>query len=234
MTESEFIKKLKEININITDDQIMKFNRYYELLVEWNEKINLTAITKKEDIYLKHFYDSATISKIIDLNKYESLCDIGTGAGFPGLVIKILYPNLKVTLIDSLNKRVNFLNEVIKELNLEKIEAMHYRVEEYGVKNREIFDIVTSRAVATLNVLLEYSIPMLKVGGYFIAMKANVDEELVSSHNALKVLNAEIKDEKQFFLPIENSNRTLLKIEKKFPTPLKYPRKYNEIKKKSL
>ena len=163
MTISSFIEELSKIGIELDELKLANLERYFELLVEWNEKMNLTGITKKEDVYLKHFYDSLTLFKAIDLNKVETLCDIGTGAGFPGLVIKIAFPNIKVTLVDSLNKRINFLNEVIKELNLENIETISTRVEEYGVKNREIYDVVVARAVASLPVLLEYFISLLLI-----------------------------------------------------------------------
>ena len=152
---------------------------YYNLLVEWNEKINLTRITLKDDVYLKHFYDSATIVKVIDLNKINNFCDFGTGAGFPGIVIKILFPSLNVTLVDSLNKRINFLNIVIEKLKLEKIVAIHSRIEDFARTHREKFDLVTARAVASLPVLLEYATGIIKKDKYFIAMKASIDENKV-------------------------------------------------------
>lgn len=188
--------------------------------------MNLTGITIKEEVYLKHFYDSLTIAKVIDLNQYDTLCDVGTGAGFPGLVIKIIYPNLKITLLDSLNKRLNFLNIVIKELNLKDIETIHIRAEEY----KKQFDIVVARAVAPLNILLEYCIPITKVNGYFIAMKGKNEE----ANNALKELNSEIIETNSFLLPIEQSNRTIIKIKKIKETNKKFPRKYSEIKKNPL
>ena len=154
MTENNFVKNVKELGIEINDKQLKQLEKYYELLIEWNEKINLTGITKKEDVYLKHFYDSLTIQKIIDLNDVETLCDVGTGAGFPGLVLKIVFPNLKVTLLDALNKRINFLNDVIEKLELKDIETIHSRSEDYALKNREKFDVVTARAVASLPVLI--------------------------------------------------------------------------------
>ena len=155
MNELEFTSEVSKLNIKLDEDKLSKLKRYYELLVEWNEKMNLTGITELEQVYLKHFYDSLTLHKIIDLNQNLSLVDIGTGAGFPGLVLKIVFPNLKITLIDSLNKRIEFLKFVINELGLKDIEAIHTRCEEYGIKNREIFDIATARAVAPLNILLE-------------------------------------------------------------------------------
>ena len=229
MSEKDFVEALKEINIEISELQLEQLNKYYNLLIEWNKVMNLTGITEKKDVYLKHFYDSLTISKIINLNEYNTLCDVGTGAGFPGMVIKILFPNLKVTLVDSLNKRINFLNEVIKELKLENIEAIHSRVEEF----KGSFDIVTARAVSQLNILMEYAIPLVKINGYFIPLKANITEELKNSSNAFKELKCEIEYKKEFLLPIELSNRTLLKI-KKLGENKKYPRKYSEIKKRPL
>ncbi len=226
MNQNKFIEELKKINISINELQLKQLERYYELLVEYNKFMNLTGITIKEEVYLKHFYDSLTIAKVIDLNQYDTLCDVGTGAGFPGLVIKIIYPNLKVTLLDSLNKRLNFLNIVIKELNLKDIETIHIRAEEY----KKQFDIVVARAVAPLNILLEYCIPITKVNGYFIAMKGKNEE----ANNALKELNSEIIETNSFLLPIEQSNRTIIKIKKIKETNKKFPRKYSEIKKNPL
>lgn len=233
MNQNSFIDALKELDITITDIQLNQLERYYELLVEYNKVMNLTGITEHDEVYLKHFYDSLTIAKVIDLSSIDSLCDIGTGAGFPGLVLKILFPNLKVTLIDALNKRINFLNTVIKELSLENIECIHSRIEEYGVKNREIFDVVTCRAVAQTNVLLEYASSIIKLNGYFIPLKGKMDNEEDYSH-ALKELNMIEETIENFLLPIENSSRTIIKFKKINHTPSKYPRKYSEIKKRSL
>lgn len=234
MTEKELIDNLKKLNININQSQISQLNQYYDLLIEWNQKINLTSITSKEEVYLKHFYDCATLYKIYPLYQDLSLCDIGTGAGFPGIVLKILFPNLKIVLLDSLNKRILFLNEVIKKLGLQNIEAVHTRIEDYAIKNREKFDLVTARAVAHLSILLEYSIPMLKINGSFLAMKANVDRELEESQNAMKILKCTLEKKIKFELPKEQSSRTLLKINKLKLFSGKYPRKYSEIKKKRL
>lgn len=231
MSEKDFIDNVKELGIDLNKEQLANLNTYYELLVSWNEKINLTAITNKEDVYLKHFYDSLTLTKVIDLNKEESLCDIGTGAGFPGLVLKICFPHLKVTLLDSLNKRLIFLKEVINVLGLKDVTLVHERAEEYALKNREVFDVVTARAVASLNILLEYSIPLVKENKYFIALKGK--EENTNS-NALNILKAKIIDTKVITLPYEESIRTIIKVQKKEKTPLKYPRRYSEIKKKPL
>lgn len=233
MTLSEFQDELLKLNIKLTDSQKEALEKYYELLIEYNKIMNLTRITSKEDVYLKHFYDSLTIVKAIDLNTVDNLCDIGTGAGFPGLVLKIVFPNLKVTLLDSLQKRINFLNQVIKELDLKDIEAIHKRAEEYAINNRNKFDLVTSRAVAHTSILLEYAIPITKVNGAFIPLKANVDEELKEIDNAMKELNVILLDKYEFELPIEKSKRTILYF-KKISDNTKYPRKNSEISKKRL
>lgn len=234
MTISNFIEELKKLGIEPTKEQLDQLNKYYELLVEYNKVMNLTGITEINQVYLKHFYDSLTISKVIDLKKEEKLCDIGTGAGFPGIVLKILFPNLKITLIDSLNKRIEFLKIVIKELNLKDIEALHTRAEEYAKNNIEKFDVVTSRAVAPLNILLEYGIPLLKVNKHFIAYKGIISQEIIESENALQKLNSKIEKIEEFILPIEQSKRTILLIKKEKTTNKKYPRKNSEIKKKPL
>lgn len=232
MDRELFVREVKKLNIDLTEKILDQLDAYYQLLIEWNEKINLTAITDKNEVYLKHFYDSLTLCKVIDLNNEESLCDIGTGAGFPGIVLKICFPHLKLTLVDALNKRINFLKLVCAELGLNGVECIHARAEEYALKNRELFDVVTARAVAPLNILLEYSIPLVKVSKYFIALKGN--EDINESKNALKVLNCKLLDISKFLLPIEESNRSIIKIEKLGNTSGKYPRRFAEIKKKPL
>lgn len=234
MNELEFIDHLKDLNIEITKKQLDNLNKYYNHLVEYNSKINITSIINKEDVYLKHFYDSLTLIKIIDLGKPLSLCDLGSGAGFPGIVLKIIFPNLKITLVDSLNKRINFLDLVISKLNLNNIETIHSRIEEYAKTNREKYDIVTARAVANLNTLLEISLPLTKVGGYFIAMKGNISQEIISIDNSLNLLNSKIENIIEFRLPIEDSIRTLVKIKKLKTTSDKYPRRYDLIKNRPL
>lgn len=233
MNREQFVKELENINVKITENQLNQLEKYYEMLVEYNKVMNLTGITEHNQVFLKHFYDSLTLAKIIDLKENCTLCDIGTGAGFPGLVIKICFPNLKVVLLDSLNKRTNFLNNVIKELNLKNIEVIHTRAEEYALNHRNQFDITTARAVAHLSILLEYAIPMTKENKYFIALKANVEEEINEIDNALKCLNVKIEERQEFNLPIENSTRTIIKF-KKIKDNGKYPRKYSEIKKNRL
>ena len=233
MNKDNFIKEIEKMGVEVTQNKLEQLEKYYEMLVEYNKVMNLTGITEKEEVYLKHFYDSLTIVKIIDLNEEETLCDIGTGAGFPGLVLKIFYPKLKVTLVDSLNKRINFLNEVIKELKLDKIETVHARIEEYAKINREKFDVVTARAVAQMHFLLEIAIPMLKCNKCFVAMKGNMDNEIDYNY-ALNKLNSIQKNIIKFKLPYENSNRTLIKIEKVKSTSKLFPRKYSEIKRNPL
>lgn len=234
MTIDEFINYLKELNIEITNNQLKQLELYYELLIEWNNKINLTGITEHNEVYLKHFYDSLTICRDIDLNEIDSLADIGTGAGFPGMVIKILFPKLEVELIDSLGKRITFLNDVVDKLKLENINIINARAEEYALKVREKYDVVTARAVAPLNILLEYCIPLVKENGYFIPLKANCDEEINGIKNAINVLNCKIEKIDKFKLPKENSTRTIIKFKKNDITLKKYPRRFNEIKKKPL
>lgn len=233
MNKEEFISALKDLDINITDKMLNDLDTYYKMLIDYNSHTNLTRITEENEVYLKHFYDSLTLVKAIDLDN-QSLLDIGTGAGFPGLVLKIVFPNLKVTLVDSLNKRITFLKSVIEKLNLKDIEAIHARAEEYILDKRESFDIVTSRAVANLNTLSELCIPFVKIGGYFISMKADAKEELEGAEQAIKTLGGFIKDTVIFSLPYDAGTRTLIKIEKLTKTSVKYPRKFSEIKKKSL
>lgn len=225
-----FIEETKKLGITLTDSQLEKLNKFYELLISWNQKMNLTRITEKEDVYLKHFYDSLTISKVIDLNQDLTLCDVGSGAGFPGIVLKICFPNLKITLLDSLQKRVNYLNEIIKDLNLKDIEAIHTRAEDYAKQNREKFDVVTARAVANLKILSELCIPMVKVSGSFIAMKANIEEEIENSTEILKKLDSKIEKIETFYLPIEQSIRNIILIKKINTTNNIYPRRIEKIK----
>lgn len=234
MKKDEFLKELEKINITLTENQILKLEKFYELLVIWNEKINLTTILKEEDVYLKHFYDSLTLIKVIDLNKELTLLDVGTGAGFPGIVLKIVFPNLKIKLLDSMNKRISYLNEIIKELDLKDIDTVCSRAEDYALKNREKYDIVVCRAVAHLEILVEITLPLVKVNGYFIAMKSNANEEIALARKKIIVLDSKIIEILSFKLPFENSIRTLIKIQKFKKTDLKYPRKYDKIKKENL
>ncbi len=211
MNKEEFVRELEKLGISPTLDQLDKLEKYYELLISWNEKINLTRIVSKEDAYLKHFYDSLTIIKAVDLVKTPTLCDVGTGAGFPGIVLKIMYPNIKVTLVDSLQKRVNYLNEVIKELELNDIVAVHSRGEDF----KGSFDVVTSRAVANIEKLLDYTMHLVSKNGIFIAMKGNIDEELTDDIK-VKINKKYIIDNIiKFKLPVEDSYRSLVIIKNK-------------------
>ncbi len=234
MNIKTFINELQKLNISPTKEQLKQSETYAKMLLEYNKKFNLTAITKQEDIYLKHFYDSLTITKEIDLDQELKVLDIGTGAGFPGIVLKIFFPKLDLILLDSNNKKISFLNEVIKELGLKKIKCIHGRAEELPTNYREYFDIVTSRAVANLRVLTELSIPYLKVNGYFISLKGKADEELKEAESTLKVLNCEIEKIEKFILPDQVSERAIIKIRKEKETPDIYPRKYDKIKKQFL
>lgn len=233
MNKEEFISALKELGIDLNDKILNDLEIYYEMLVDYNKHTNLTRITEKNDVYLKHFYDSLTIIKAVKLIN-ESLLDVGTGAGFPGLVLKIVFPKLKVTLVDSLNKRIVFLNNVIEKLNLKDVVAIHERAEDFAKCNRESFDIVTSRAVANLSVLSELCIPLVKVGGYFIPMKADAKDEIKLASKAIKTLGGVIRKTFEFKLYNNECERTLILIEKLSCTNVKYPRKYSEIKKKPL
>lgn len=234
MNIETFILELKKIGICITEEQIKKLDEFYKLLIEWNKKINLTRIIEKEEIYLKHFYDSLTLIKGIDLYKNYNICDVGSGAGFPGIVLKIIFPNLKITLVDSLNKRVIYLNSIIKELKLKDIVAIHSRMEDFSRENEEVFDYITARAVADLNVLLEISVRALKKGGSMVFMKANCQSEIENSENALNKLSCKMKKIIEFELPIEKSNRTLLIIQKNNKTSSVFPRNIDKIRKKPL
>ena len=237
MKPETFYRLLAEQNIVLTDQQKAQFERYFELLVEWNEKINLTAITEKEEVYLKHFYDSiAPILQGLIANQEIKLLDIGAGAGFPSLPMKILYPQLEVTIIDSLNKRINFLQLLAEELNLEGVHFYHGRAEDLAQdKNfRAQFDIVTARAVARMQVLSELTVPFLKVGGKLLALKAsNAPEELTEAQNALNLLFSIVEDNISYTLP-NGDPRYITIVEKKKETPNKYPRKAGMPNKRPL
>ena len=231
MNKEEFIEEVKKLNIEITDEKMDLLDRFYHLLIEWNEKINLTTIVEEDKVYLKHFYDSLTLAKEIDFTKEISLCDVGSGAGFPGIVLKIFFPNVKITLIDSLQKRVNYLNEVIKELDLKDIKAEHYRMEDYSKLHEEEFDYITARAVANIGILSEISIRALKVNGHMVFMKANCDDELdIFLAYSLK-LGLKLERTNEFQLPFEYSNRTLVNMVKINHTNSAYPRRIDIIKK---
>lgn len=228
MNEQTFIDTLKESGITLTDKQIKQFGTYFEMLVEWNEKINLTAVTEKEEVYLKHFFDSLTPSFYIDFNEIETICDVGAGAGFPSIPLKIVYPHLQITIVDSLNKRIKFLNELAASLDLDKVNFVHDRAETFGKSQqyRESFDLVTARAVARLSVLSELCLPLVKKGGQFVALKGSQgNEELEDAQFAISVLGGEVKTVNEFTLPLEESMRQIITIDKLRQTPKKYPRK---------
>ena len=239
---NKLVNICNKINIEISDDQINCFEKYYELLIEKNKVMNLTAITDKEDVIVKHFIDSIALipyllDKGININNKLKIIDIGTGAGFPGLPLKIMMPDVKFTLLDSLNKRVSFLNEVIDELKLKDIEALHGRAEDYASDNkyREKYDICVSRAVANLSTLSEYCIPFVKEDGYFISYKAGESEEEINkSKNAIKILGGKINKVEEFVLPGTDASRVFVFIRKLELTDKKYPRKAGVPAKKPL
>lgn len=226
--ENKFLRKVDLLGINLDDIQIKQFHQYYELLIEWNKVMNLTGITDYDEVNEKHFVDSLSINRVIDLSKVSNIIDIGTGAGFPGLPLKIVFPHLKVVLLDSLQKRIGFLNKVIDELKLQDVVALHGRAEDYArnVEYREQFDVCVSRAVANLSILSEYCIPYVKVGGNFISYKSvNVEEELEQSKSAISILGGKIENIDKFNLPESNVERLLIVVKKKKNTGKKYPRK---------
>lgn len=225
---SQFIQDLKELGVSLTDKQIEQFLIYYELLAEWNSFMNLTAITEYEDVLKKHFVDSVSLIQAVDVRKELTLIDVGTGAGFPGLALKIAYPELKVTLLDSLQKRIQFLDAVIEKLGLEGIETIHGRAEDFAKpqKLRESFDLCVSRAVANLSTLSEYCLPFVKVGGYFIPYKSEkIAQEKEEAEKALELLGGKFERQVEFMLPSSDIYRNLFVIKKVKETPKKFPRK---------
>ncbi|MEK4749931.1 16S rRNA (guanine(527)-N(7))-methyltransferase RsmG [Niallia circulans] len=229
MNTEEFIQMLSDKGITLSEKQINQFELYYETLVEWNEKMNLTAITEKSDVYLKHFYDSITAGFYYEgFHHPAQLCDVGAGAGFPSIPLKIVFPDLKVTIVDSLKKRIHFLEHLASVLELEEVNFIHDRAETFGQNKeyRETFDIVTARAVARLSVLSELCLPLVKVGGTFVAMKAaSAKEELEAGKKAVNLLGGKVNATHAFLLPMEESERNIITIAKEKPTPKKYPRK---------
>ncbi len=235
MNETQFVEFLALNKLAITEKQLELFKIYYEELVEYNKKVNLTSITDKEEIYLKHFYDSLTILFATPIKENSTICDVGAGAGFPSIPLKIMRPDINITIVDSLGKRIEFLKYMIEKLNLNHIEAINSRAEDFSIDHRETFDIVTARAVARLNILSELCIPLVKLGGHFIAMKAlSGAEELRESKNAIQILGCELTENIELVLPLNGGTRNIAIITKKQKTPNKYPRNYSQIKNKPL
>ncbi|WP_088006231.1 16S rRNA (guanine(527)-N(7))-methyltransferase RsmG [Indiicoccus explosivorum] len=227
MNEQEFRSALNEQGIELTEVQLAQFRIYFQELIEWNKKMNLTAITDEPSVYLKHFYDSLTAAFYLDFSSIQTICDVGSGAGFPSIPLKICYPHLQVTIIDSLNKRIQFLNHLKDRLELEGVSLVHSRAEDFGQSDkRESFDLVTARAVARLPVLAELCVPLVKQGGIFAAMKAaSATDELEDAKPALDKLGAGYEKTHSFRLPAEESDRHIQIFRKVGRTPKKYPRK---------
>jgi 16S rRNA (guanine527-N7)-methyltransferase len=225
--KNQFFSLMKQQGMEVTEDKFNQFESYFALLTEWNQKMNLTAITDREGVYVKHFYDSVSLAFYFDLNEITTLADIGAGAGFPSFPLKIFYPHLKVTIVESLKKRLSFLHQVVTDLGLTDVELIHGRAEDVSrnTSQREKFDLVTARAVARLNVLSEFCLPFVRLGGYFIAMKgAKAEEEIQESAKSFQVLGGRLIDVHSFILPLETSQRQIILIKKDRSTPNKYPR----------
>lgn len=226
--QQQFTELLANENITLSTQQLDQFENYYKTLVEWNEKMNLTGITERDQVYLKHFYDSLSVAFNYDMEKVKSLADIGSGAGFPSIPLKIAFPHLQVTIVDSLNKRILFLKEIVSQLDLTNMDCVHGRAEDVArlPRYRDHFDLVTARAVAKLQVLNEFCLPFAKSGGTFIAMKGSeVDEEIKDSSFSLVELRGKVTKVNRMILPIEESVRHFVEIQKTSATPAKYPRK---------
>ena len=236
MTIDKFIEELKKINIVLTDDQLEKFKKYADFLLEYNKTTNLTAIRDIEGVYLKHFYDSLLVfnNDIIDYSKVNNLIDVGTGAGFPGIVIKIIQPHINVTLLDSNNKKTTFLKELVKVLDLDNVTVVNDRAENFVNENRQKFDISIARAVSELRVIAELCLPLTKINGYFVALKGNYVPEIKQASIAIEKLNSEIVSIQERQLPIENSYRSIIYIRKNKKIDDIYPRRYEQIIKKAL
>lgn len=235
MSEKELIQKAKEdLNLDLSPEVIQKLKQYCDFLLEYNKHTNLTAIKTPELVYLKHFYDSLTLQKVVQFQENQKVLDIGTGAGFPGMIIAITNPNVEVHLLDSNHKKIDFLNELIQKLDLSNVKTIHERSEEYAKKHIEEYDIITSRAVAELRILIEISFPLLKITGLFIAMKSSIEDELKDSEGILESVFGNIEQIENFSLPNDSGIRNIIKIKKMKKTPNTYPRSYATILKKTL
>lgn len=234
MDKQIFFDELKKINIELTPKQIRQFELYFETLIEWNEKMNLTAITDEAEVYEKHFYDCLLSIKMYDFTN-QNICDVGAGAGFPSVPLKIVFPDLKITIVDSLNKRITFLNHLFKILELDNVQAIGARAEEFALDHREEYDLVMARAVARLNILSELCLPLVKIDGYFLALKGKLGyEELVESKKGISILGGEVAKVSEHHLYQAKDIRYLILIKKISKTLQKYPRMYSKIKKKPL
>ncbi len=229
-----FNNLLTKLNIELTAKQLEQFDIYFKYLVEYNENVNLTAITEETQVYIKHFYDSLTLATVYDFTKEVTMCDVGAGAGFPSIPLKILYPNIKLTIVDSLGKRITFLNLLANKLELDNYNMVHARAEEFCIKHRESFDIVTARAVARQNILNELCLPLTKINGYFLSMKAKEAVSEYEEGNSFEVLKGKIEDVITFELPNDSGERNIVKIKHISKCPLEYPREFGKIKKKPL
>jgi 16S rRNA (guanine527-N7)-methyltransferase len=231
----DFIKELEKLNITVNDKIASRFDTYYHKLVEVNEYMNLTAITEEAEVYNKHFLDSLCILLANKFDGKKTLCDVGSGAGFPSIPLAIVNDNVEVTIIDALNKRIKFLNDLIENLGLSNASAFHERAEDFAKRKREAFDIVTARAVARLNVLAELCLPLTKLNGYFIAMKGKASgEELEEAKNAISILGGIVEEVISFKLPDDAGERELIVVKKVKSTPAKYPRQFAKIKERPL
>lgn len=226
--QEQFAAWLEPYGLQVTEQQFKQFDQYVEVLADWNERMNLTGITERGAVYEKHFYDSLTLSFYVSMNEVRSMADIGSGAGFPGIPLKIMFPHLQLTIVDSLNKRIQFLQHLVNELGLDGVTCLHARAEEAARKqeHRDQYDLVTARAVARLNVLNEFCLPFVRKNGLFASMKgANPKEEVAEAARSMQVLQASLMEEHALKLPLEHSERHIVIVQKKGPTPKAYPRK---------
>ena len=237
MTINDFVKELEKLNIKLTDQNLTDLECYYQELIDYNNKTNLTTITEKDEVYLKHFYDSLTIVKAYNFNQSINVLDIGSGAGFPGIVLKIVFPKINLTLLDSNNKKTTFLNNIVEKLNLSNVDVINKRAEDYVKEKRDSFDVVTSRAVAKIRILCEIGLPFLKNNGSLIMLKGNnltTELEIKEANSAINLLNSKLEKIISFNLPKEESQRNIVVINKLKSIDLKYPRSYDKILKKPL